>query len=167
MKRDDVYIKGANFIDPCGNTGCAMAGATGTMSRHIGIIWIRGINLVVPVGLEKLIATPMDVAVEEAASDRADMSLGRPIGLLPYGKATVITELEAIKILTGATAIHIESGGIAGAEGCVALVIKGSEDQVKKAFNLVKSIKGTKLPEHTSERIRLYKDYTKKRKARG
>lgn len=51
-----------------------------------------------------------------------------------------------IKILTGATTIHVGSGGMEGAEGSVQLVIKGDETQVKKAVEIIKSIKGTKLP---------------------
>jgi hypothetical protein len=162
MGPEDVYIKGANFIDLEGNTGVAMASPTGTVARHIPVIWIKGIKLMVPVGLEKLIATPMDIAVEEAAQDKVNMATGRSIGLVPFNKATVINELDAIKILTGAEAFHIESGGVAGAEGAVTLVIKGSEEQVKNGFEMVKSIKGTKLPENLWERLQISPDYHKK-----
>ena len=54
----------------------------------------------------------------------------------------IVTELEAIKILTGATAFHANSGGVSGAEGAVWIVFRGTEDQVKKAFELAKSIQG-------------------------
>jgi len=163
MDHHDVYIKGANFIDPQGNTGAAMASPTGTVARHIAAIWIKGIYFIVPVGLEKLIATPVDIAVREGAQGLVDMATGRPIGLTPYGKATVITELEAINILTGATAIHIESGGVAGAEGAVVLVVKGTTEQVQKAFEIVKSVKGTKLPENMWKSIQLFPDYHRKK----
>jgi hypothetical protein len=119
--------------------------------------------MIVPVGLEKLIAPPMDVAVEEAAQDKVNMATGRrSIGLVPFNKATAINELDAIKILTGAEAFHVESGGVTGAEGAVTLVIRGSEEQVKKAFEMVKSIKGTKLPENLWERLQVSPDYHNK-----
>jgi hypothetical protein len=54
----------------------------------------------------------------------------------------IVTELEAIKILTGATAFQSSAGGVSGAEGGVWLVFRGTRDQVKKALDLVRSIQG-------------------------
>ena len=48
----------------------------------------------------------------------------------------IVTELEAIKILTGATAFQCSAGGISGAEGGVWLVFRGTRDQVTKALEL-------------------------------
>ena len=39
-------------------------------------------------------------------------------------------------------AYHICSGGVGGSEGAVTLSIEGNEASVKKAFDLIKSIKG-------------------------
>jgi len=50
--------------------------------------------------------------------------------------------LEAIKILTGATAFQANAGGVGGAEGGSWLVFRGTPDQVKKAMELAKSVKG-------------------------
>ena len=54
----------------------------------------------------------------------------------------IVTELEAIHILTGATAFQAGGGGIGGAEGGVWLVFRGTRDQVQKTLDLIKSIQG-------------------------
>jgi hypothetical protein len=54
----------------------------------------------------------------------------------------IVTELEAIKILTGATAFQASAGGISGAEGASWIVFRGTMDQVKKALELSKSVQG-------------------------
>ena len=54
----------------------------------------------------------------------------------------MVTEIQALEILTGVTATHVASGGVAGSEGAVILVVEGVEAVVLKAFELVQSIKG-------------------------
>ena len=54
----------------------------------------------------------------------------------------IVTELEAIHILTGATAFQCSAGGIGGAEGGVWLVFRGNREQVSKALELVGSVQG-------------------------
>jgi len=54
----------------------------------------------------------------------------------------IVTELEAIKLLTGADAFQCSAGGISGAEGSVWIVFRGPRDQVKKALELTKSVQG-------------------------
>ena len=75
-----------------------------------------------------------------------DYAMGIPVGLYPV-IGTTVTEIDAIKILTGTTGIPIASGGVGGAEGSVTLVIRGEEEGVKKAIEIVKEIKGSILPE--------------------
>ena len=54
----------------------------------------------------------------------------------------IVTELEAIKILTGATAFQASAGGISGAEVSSWIVFRGTRDQVKKALDLTNSVQG-------------------------
>jgi hypothetical protein len=44
--------------------------------------------------------------------------------------------------LTGVTAVHVGSGGVAGSEGAVILALEGDHDVVLSAFELIESIKG-------------------------
>jgi len=144
MTSSDVFIKGANALDPTGKAGVLLGSSTGgTIGIAVPIIAARGISLIVPVGLEKMIPTPIEVATKEAGIQRMNYSMGLPVGLIPL-RGTVVTEIEAIEILTGAQAIPIAAGGICGAEGSVVLVVKGSNEQVKQAITLMEGIAGEK-----------------------
>jgi hypothetical protein len=147
MSSSDVFIKGANAIDPKRRAGVLLGLWTGgTIGVALPIILARGINLIIPVGLEKMIPTSIEIAAKESGIQRTDYSRGLPVGLMPL-PGTVITEVEAIAILTGAKAIPIAAGGISGAEGSVLLVIKGTDDQVKQAIKIIETISGERGPQ--------------------
>lgn len=139
---DDVFIKGANAIDPQGFAGVIVANPTsGTIGAALPIIAARGSHLVVPCGLEKLIPSVV-AAARVTGIDTFDYSLGTPVGMMPLVNARVITEIEAIRVLAGASATHVASGGVGGSEGSVTLVIHGESEDVRTAFELIKAIKG-------------------------
>lgn len=139
---EDVVIKGANAIDPQGIPGIHAAGMKG---GTIGMIWPivtpRGSHLIIPVSLEKLVPSVIEAA-KQTGLFHFTYSTGIPVKLIPVPLATVITEIEALAILTGVKACHVGSGGVAGSEGAVHLSLTGDEDTVERAFELVKSIKG-------------------------
>ena len=144
MDKDDVFIKGANALDPEGNAAIFFGHPTGVaLGAVILAVMNRGINWIIPVGLEKLIPIPVRTAAKEAGINQIDYSMGIPVGLLPV-TGTVINEVDAIRILCGAEAIPIGAGGIGGAEGAVTLIVKGTEKQVKKAIEILEKIKGEK-----------------------
>ena len=116
----------------------------------IGLVMARqrenGFQLILPVGLEKLIPISIEEAAKEAAHrNELAYSMGMPCTLLPC-KGKVVTELVALEILTGVTAVPISAGGLGGAEGAVTLVIKGDDEGVKKAIDIIEGLKGTRLP---------------------
>ena len=146
MGSEDVFIKGANAIDPNGNAVILLGSSIGgTAGRAYGVAMAKGIKIIIPVGLEKMIPTPISKAAAEAGSHRMDYSMGMPVGILPL-HGMVVDEVEAIKILTGAEAIPISAGGVDGAGGAITLVIKGSEKAVKNSLEIVNSVKGTIEP---------------------
>jgi hypothetical protein len=62
--------------------------------------------------------------------------MGIPVGLIPVpGK--VITEIEAIDILSGAEAVPVAAGGLGGAEGSTTLVLQGLEEKVNRALQII------------------------------
>ena len=146
MGPGDVYIKSGNALDPEGNVGVFVGHPLGgTIGIAFSICTARGINLVIPINLEKLILTPIKKASRESGIHRINYSMGMPVGLLPIN-GLVVTELEAIKILSGANAVQIGAGGIMGAEGATTMVVEGEETQVKEAINIIESIKGSEIP---------------------
>ncbi|MFH1240933.1 MAG: hypothetical protein V1689_01105 [Pseudomonadota bacterium] len=137
-----VFIKGANAVDPQGNAGVYVAHPSGgTIGFAYGILSARGIRLVVPVGLEKLVPS-----VKEAARHLGQRtlyySMGIRIGMIPLVNAKVITEIEAFRILFDLHAIPIGGGGVNGSEGSVALVAEGEKEALDQAIELIESIKG-------------------------
>jgi hypothetical protein len=138
----DVFIKGANAVDPSGLAGIFLGGASGgTIGLAIGYLAARGAHLVVPVGLEKLIPS-VAKAAGRMGSSAVEMATGEPVGLMPLVGARVVTEIEALAVLAGVEATHVGSGGVGGAEGTVTLLVEGERDRVEAAFSLVRSIKG-------------------------
>ena len=146
MTSDDVYIKGVNALDLDGNVGI-LVGYEASMGYILSAWRKKKFNLVFPAGLEKLIPSPISRVVPEAKPAKYDYAMGLPTGLFPCPKGKTVTEIDAVKMLTGATAIPIAAGGLGGAEGAITLVIKGDDEQVKKAIEYVEQSKGARLPQ--------------------
>ena len=137
-----VFIKGANAVDPEGNVGVFVANpAGGTIGWSYGILSARGCQLIVPVGLEKLVSS-VRAAARSCGQDSFYYCQGIRIGMIPIINATVITEIEAFRILIELKAIHVGSGGMADSQGSVTLVAEGKIDQMDRAIELIESIKG-------------------------
>lgn len=86
--------------------------------------------------MEKLICEDINELHRLAASEDSEGLSFWPI----TGK--IVTEIEALQVLTGVEAHLYSAGGIAGAEGAVRLLIDGVVGQVEAALKLVEEIKG-------------------------
>jgi hypothetical protein len=145
MTSRDVYIKGVNALDTQGNVGI-LCGERGALSLIMSAWKKKKFTFVFPVGLEKLIPISVHQAALEARQAKYEYGMGLPAGIFPCPKGETITETEAVKILSGATAIPIASGGLGGAEGATVLIIKGTASQVNKAVKFIEQSKGARLP---------------------
>jgi len=146
MTPSDVYVKGVNALDPEGNVGI-LFGLEGSMGYLQAARRKRGFTIIYPAGLEKLIPISVKEAAKEAKLARYESGMGMPVGLYPCPTGVTVTEVRAIEILSGASAIPIASGGLGGAEGAITLVLKGKADEVKKALDFVERSKGARLPD--------------------
>ena len=52
----------------------------------------------------------------------------------------IITELEAITLLTGATAEMVAAGGVLGAEGSYWIAVSGTEEELQAASDILASV---------------------------
>jgi hypothetical protein len=145
MTDKDVYIKGVNALDPQGNVGI-LVGERGGLGMVLSAWKKKRFTLVFPVGLEKLIPIPVHRAAMEAKQAKYEYGMGLPAGLFPCPDGKTITEIDAVKILSGAIAVPIASGGLGGAEGATILIIKGTNKQVRNAIEFIEQSKGAKLP---------------------
>ena len=142
FKSSDVSIKGANAVDPDGNIGVLAAdGAGGTGGGIWGTLTARGSHWIAPVSLERLVPSVIDAATV-CGNHLWDLTMGQAAGFMPVVNAKVITEIQALEIMSGVTATHVASGGVAGSEGAVILSLSGSETVVRDAFELLEGIKG-------------------------
>ncbi len=152
LERGDVVIKGANAVDWEGNAGVLVGNETGgTIGALLGIACVRGIPLIIPVGLEKLIMG----SVTQAASGWGQLTLSYAMGmncwLTPVTTGMVITEIQALGLLAGVRARLVAGGGVGGSEGAVVLLMEGYQEQLDKAVEIVQSVKGearVEVPRH-------------------
>ena len=142
LSAEDVFIKGANALDAYGNAGILLAHtAGGTIGSAIGTVMARGVNFIIPVGIEKMIPYSITEAAKRVGKGRFYKSVGMPVGLMPvYG--TVITEIEALILLGAEDAFTISAGGVAGGEGSVVICAEGSAESMEDLMRVITQIKG-------------------------
>ena len=138
MKRGDVYLKGANALDYKNKMAGVLIGSPtgGTIGAVLGHIIGTKVNLIIPVMLEKLVYGDINELHGNASSEDSDGPSLWPL------KGTIVTEIEALKILAGVDATLIAAGGVAGAEGSVRLMLEGPDEGLDFAVKLVESIVG-------------------------
>ncbi|MDO8491299.1 MAG: hypothetical protein Q7T04_04720 [Dehalococcoidia bacterium] len=139
---EDVFIKGANAVDMEGNVGILVtSNVAGTIGAALPIVTPRGSHLIMPVGLEKLVPSVLEAA-RKCGIFRFKYAIGSSPGMVPVVTGKVVTEVQALAVLGGVRATHVASGGVGGSEGSVVLAVEGTEANVKRAFDLVASLKG-------------------------
>ncbi|HIC49279.1 MAG TPA: hypothetical protein EYP00_05235 [Dehalococcoidia bacterium] len=110
----DVSVKGANAVDPDGNIGVFAADkAGGTVGGIWPTITARGAHWVAPVSLERLIPSVIEAA-RHCGNHLWNYTMGQSAGFMPVVNALVVTEIQAIELLTGVTAVHVGSRGRCG-----------------------------------------------------
>ena len=140
---ETVVIKGANAVDSQGNVGVVTAGFDGgTIPRIIGPVTSKGLKFITPVGLEKLVPSVPKAAAAVGATS-IDISMGADFGMYCLANTTVVTELEAIRMLFGVEGTLVCCGGVGGNEGAVTISAVGEEENVRALVDfLEKNVKG-------------------------
>ncbi len=137
MNAGDVIIKSANALNyEKGVAGCLVGHpAGGTVGGFWGPLYGKKIRLLIPVGLEKEIAGDILRLSMETMDENSGNSLMPMTGV-------IVTELEAIRLLTGADALQIAAGGIRGAEGAVRLLITGTGSEIAALREILSTLEG-------------------------
>jgi hypothetical protein len=138
LKEGDVILKGANAVDLNRKQAAILIGhpKAGTIAVALQAVLGRRVRLIIPVGLEKRVCGDLFCLAEK-------MNLPGAGGfrLFPV-PGQVFTELEAVQLLTGATAELIAAGGVCGAEGSCWLAVSGTKKQEDAAEKLLASVAG-------------------------
>jgi len=106
----------------------------GTIGASLQAVVGRRVRLILPVGLEKRISGNLD---QLAAVLNAPGAHGPRLLPVP---GEVISEFEAVSILSGATAELVAGGGVCGAEGSVWLAVSGRPEEEKLAGEIIASL---------------------------
>jgi hypothetical protein len=137
-----VFIKGANAVDPDGNAGVLCAHPQGgTIGFAYGIISAHGLQLIVPVGLEKLVPS-VPKAARHLGQETLYYHSGLKVGMLTITNGIVVTEIQALQNLFDVTAVHVGGGGVNGSEGSVVIAIEGEKAELDRAIKFYEGIKG-------------------------
>ena len=136
LQEGDIIIKGANAVNLDTMQAAVLIGhpKAGTIGAAIQAVIGRRVELYLPVGLEKRIPGDISRIAQELNSPNAHGPRYFPVN----GK--VVTEIEALKIMTGAEAELVAGGGVGGAEGSSWLAVSGSEEQLIKAEKIISAI---------------------------
>jgi len=141
LKPGDVVMKGANALDYKNKTASVIVGSSsaGTTGKIMPYVLGRKAHLIIPVGLEKEVSgDPIDIAKKMCEPIE---SLNK-IPSMFFLNGQIVTELEALRLLTGVSVFQAAAGGIGGAEGSVRLICRGTREQVLEALKLAKEIQG-------------------------
>lgn len=136
MGESDLILKGANALDVARRQAAVQIGhpQCGTAAAALRAAVGRRVELIAPVGLEKRVAGDLhDIALRANAPGGA----GPRLLVLP---AAAFCELDAVKLLTGASAEMVAAGGVWGAEGCVWLGVTGTAGELAAATELLNSV---------------------------
>jgi hypothetical protein len=134
----DIIIKGANAVDLISQQAAILIGHPkgGTILVAMQAVIGRKAELYLPVGLEKRVSGDLSSIAQKVNGTNAHGCRYLVVG----GK--IITELQAIKTLSGAEAELIAAGGVCGAEGSCWIAVSGTKEQVKKAEAVISSVSG-------------------------
>lgn len=138
---DDIILKGANAVDQERKlAGIQIGNPTfGTSGPILQAVIGRRTQLIIPIGLEKRVFGN----IAEIAAKLNDPSTSG-LRMLPIS-GTIITELEAIELLSGASAELVAAGGVLGAEGSCWIAVSGTKEQLEVASNVLNSVKGENI----------------------
>ena len=135
LKTGDVILKGANAFDARGQAAVQIGDAKGgTIHLSLAAVFGRRVRLIVPVGLEKRVLEDVNVL-----ACKCNLPGAKGPRLMPI-PGEIFTELDAIRLITGAEASLIAAGGVYGAEGAAWLGITGTEEQIQAGADLIREV---------------------------
>jgi hypothetical protein len=138
LKQGDVILKGANAVDLSSRRAAILIGHPkgGTIIAALQAVVGRRVRLILPVGVEKRVPGDLDALAAKLNNPQAQGPR-----LLPV-QGEILTELDALHMLTGCVAEISAGGGVCGAEGAVWLTVCGESAQEKSAQKLLEKVAG-------------------------
>jgi len=136
LKKGDIIIKGANALDIENKQAGIFIGhpKAGTINAVMQAVLGRRVELYLPIGLEKRIIGNINTIAQKLNSPNTSGLRMFPV------TGNIITELDAINIITKTNAELVAAGGVCGAEGSCWIAASGNEQQIGQVKSLIQSI---------------------------
>jgi hypothetical protein len=136
LKEGDVILKGANAVNLSNRRAAVLIGHPqgGTIAAALRAVVGRRVRLILPVGVEKRISGDLD-----SLAIKLNVPGAKGPRLLPV-PGEILTELDALTLLTGVSAEISAAGGVGGAEGAVWFTVSGEKQQEESAYALLDSV---------------------------
>lgn len=145
MRETDVLIKSGNILDRNNRVGVFVGepdGTGGEWGIALPYVMSKGVQVIVPMTLNKSVNVDLEEVMQETGIYKIDHSKTHVIaGVLPV-PGQVITEIQALEILTDVQALPVAMNGVGSGEGTVTLVLKGKKRNIDEAWALISIIKG-------------------------
>ncbi len=140
LSAGDVIVKSPNALDyRRGVVGYLIGAPTGgTVGKYLGPAHGKHLHFVAPCGLEKQVASDL-VQASRLMAEAGEKGEGPALWTTP---AQIVTELDAIELLTGAGAMQVAAGGVMGAEGAVWITAFGTEAEIAAVNAHVEEVHG-------------------------
>lgn len=143
MTDKDVMIKSGNILDQQHRAGVLLGEADGgEWGKAFRYVLSKGINLIVPMTLNKSAHINLDEIIQAAGIDKINLhKTHMAVGVMPL-PGMVVTETEALMQLAEVSAMPIAMNGVGGGEGSVSLLLTGASENIDRAWRLITAIKG-------------------------
>lgn len=137
MGKGDIYFKGANAVNLIDGEAGVLLGnpVAGTVIPIFTAVYGKRAKLYIPVGVEKRVDEPIGRLVDLINDAQ---TTGLRMAPLP---GEIVTEIEAIRILSGAETTLAGSGGVLGAEGGAYFVAEGTEEELSTLNQVLDEVK--------------------------
>ncbi|WP_069999932.1 hypothetical protein [Cellulosilyticum sp. I15G10I2] len=137
LQQGDIIIKGANAVNVESQQAAIYIGhpTGGTISAALQAVIGKRVELYLPVGLEKRISGDIHKIARKLNSPNASGPRYMPVS------GNIITELDAVRLLTGAYPELVACGGVCGAEGSCWIAATGTAEQLEHLDGLMPLLK--------------------------
>lgn len=146
IEKADIVIKGGNALGTDWVAGVLCAHPTGgTIGSVYATALSRGIKIIVPISLEKMVPFPVtEIVPELGGQGSVDYVRGLPVSLFPIVGGEIFSEIEAMFVLaTGIEVYPIGAGGVYDGAGATVFEISGPDSEVQKILDVYKKIQNT------------------------
>ena len=142
----DIVIKGGNALGTDWIAGVLCAHPQGgTIGSVYATCISRGIQMIVPISIEKMVPFAMaDIVPNLGGQKNIDYARGLPCSLFPIVRGEIFSEIDAMDLIAAVEVYPIGAGGVYEGAGSTVFEISGIDTEVQKILDVFEQIKGTK-----------------------